>query len=230
MNSPVNSIIPRARSVVLLSGGLDSSANLAIACERDQVELALTCDYGQKAAKPEIAAARALCEYYGVRHQILDLTWLGQMGGSSLTSSEQVPEIRADQLDTGSVIRQTAKQVWVPNRNGVLINVAAAFAERQGCTRVIVGFNREEAVTFPDNSLEYLNRVTDSLALSTANGTQVFCYTTQMDKTQIVRELRALRKPFPFEKIWSCYLGGPKPCGSCESCQRLKRALGAESA
>ncbi|MBL7715404.1 MAG: 7-cyano-7-deazaguanine synthase QueC [Bdellovibrionales bacterium] len=217
---------PSSRSVVLLSGGLDSSANLAIACEREPVELALTCDYGQKAAKKEIEAAGRLAQYYGVRHQILDLTWLGRLGGSSLTSESKVPEIGAHQLDTGSIIRETAKQVWVPNRNGVLINVAAAFADRLGAGRVIVGFNREEAATFPDNSLEYLNRCSDALALSTANGARVFCYTTSMTKIEIVAELRRLKKPFPFDRIWSCYLGGEQPCGTCESCQRLKRAMG----
>src|SRR5205823_1669670 len=162
--------------------------------------LALTIRYGQRAADREVRAARELCEYYGVSHQILDLSWLGALGGSSLTqSSLSVPELKTSELDDLSVIQDTAKSVWVPNRNGVFINVAAAWAERRGAKRVVVGFNREEATTFPDNSIDFLNRSTRSLELSTANHVEVFCYTAAWDKREIVRELEKLSKPFPFE-------------------------------
>lgn len=216
----------RQPSVILLSGGLDSAANLAFADAQDEPVLALTVRYGQRAAEREVRAAHELCEYYGVEHQVLDLPWLGALGGSSLTqSSMSVPELKSSQLDDLSVIQDTAKSVWVPNRNGVLINVAAAWAERRGAKRVVVGFNREEATTFPDNSVEFLQRATRSLELSTANQVEVFCYTAHWDKREIVRELEGLSKPFPFEKVWSCYMGGDQPCGRCESCQRLSRAL-----
>ena len=217
----------RAPSVVLLSGGLDSAANLAFCAEQDHPVLALTCRYGQKAADPEVRSAQALCKHYGIKHEVVDLSWLGALGGSALTeASETPPSIESSLLDDATTTRKTAKAVWVPNRNGVLINVAAAYAERQAATRVVVGFNREEAVTFPDNSADFLYRASDSLALSTANGVSVFCYTTQLDKREIVAKLRALPKKFPFELVWSCYTAGPKACGVCESCQRLKRALG----
>ncbi|MFL5813030.1 MAG: 7-cyano-7-deazaguanine synthase QueC [Bdellovibrionia bacterium] len=216
----------RQPSVILLSGGLDSTANLAFACEYDEPVLALTIRYGQRAAEREVIAARGLCEYYGVEHQVMDLSWLGALGGSSLTqSSMSVPELKTSELDDLSVIQDTAKSVWVPNRNGVFINVAAAWAERRGAKRVVVGFNREEATTFPDNSIDFLNRSTRSLELSTANHVEVFCYTAAWDKREIVRELEKLSKPFPFEKVWSCYMGGETACGKCESCQRLSRAL-----
>jgi 7-cyano-7-deazaguanine synthase len=216
----------RQPSVILLSGGLDSTANLAFACEHDEPVLALTIRYGQRAAEREVIAARALCEYYRVEHQVMDLSWLGALGGSSLTqSSLSVPELKTSELDDLSVIQDTAKSVWVPNRNGVFINVAAAWAERRGAKRVVVGFNREEATTFPDNSIDFLNRSTRALELSTANHVEVFCYTAAWDKREIVRELEKLSKPFPFEKVWSCYMGDETACGKCESCQRLSRAL-----
>jgi 7-cyano-7-deazaguanine synthase len=220
----------RQPSVVLLSGGLDSSANLAFCREFDDPVLALTVRYGQRAADREVHAARELCRFYGVEHHVLDLSWLGALGGSSLTEAKlSVPELQASQLDDLSVIQDTAKSVWVPNRNGVLINVAAAWAERRRAKRVIVGFNREEATTFPDNSIEFLNRVTRSLEMSTANQVEVFCYTAAWDKREIVRELEKLSTPFPFEKVWSCYMGDETACGRCESCQRLARALLARS-
>jgi 7-cyano-7-deazaguanine synthase len=216
--------------VVLLSGGLDSAANLALCRLEDEPVLALTADYGQRAASAEITAARALCRHFEVRHEVIELRWLGALGGSSLTdSSQEVPEMAADELDELSVARETAKSVWVPNRNGVLISVAAAHAERLGAEQVVVGFNAEEAVTFPDNSIEFLRRSTAALELSTATRVRVACYTSEWDKTKIVAELRERVPAFPFESVWSCYLPGPRPCGACESCRRQARALGARS-
>jgi 7-cyano-7-deazaguanine synthase len=212
--------------LVLLSGGLDSAANLALCAESDLPVLALTVRYGQKAAAREVQAARALCEFYGVEHQVLELGWLGSLGGSALTEPGAAPpRVEAAALDDARVTSATARAVWVPNRNGVLINVAAAFAERRALQRVVVGFNREEAATFPDNSSEFLDRASAALRLSTANGVEVFCYTTHLDKIQIVERLGQLRRPFPFDRIWSCYSEGPLPCGVCESCRRLERAL-----
>jgi 7-cyano-7-deazaguanine synthase len=213
------------RSVILLSGGLDSSANLALCAERDEPVLALTVHYGQRAAPREIEAARRIARYYGVEHLILSMEWLGGMGGNSLTeTAREVPSIASDQLDDLATTRETARAVWVPNRNGVLINAAAAYAERLGCDQVVVGFNREEAATFPDNSADFVERASRALALSTANGVRVGCYTLQMDKREIVAELARLSRPFPFERVWSCYQGAEKQCGRCESCQRFERA------
>ncbi len=219
-------MLTRSRSVVLLSGGLDSAANLAFCAAWDAPVLCLTVDYGQKAALREIEAACELAAYYGIKHETLDLKWLGALGGSSLTEAARaVPGIDPSQLDDQATAITTAKAVWVPNRNGLLINAAACIAERLEATRVVVGFNSEEAATFPDNSADYLEAATRALAYSTSNQVRVYCYSTLWDKRRIVAELRKLEKPFPFDKIWSCYQSGPHPCGGCESCRRLARAL-----
>ena len=213
------------KSVVLLSGGLDSAANLAFCVERDEAVLALTVDYGQRAALRELARARQFCEYYGVLHQAVALPWLGRLGGSSLTDvSVEVPLLNLDRLDDLRLTEKTGRQVWVPNRNGVLIQVAAAFAERLSAEQVVVGFNREEAVTFPDNSGEFLRRSTDALAFSTLNQVSVYSYTTEFDKREIVSELKKLNRGFHWDWVWSCYFGGEKVCGACESCRRFQRA------
>jgi len=214
----------KRRSVILLSGGLDSAANLAFCREQDLPVLALTADYGQRAAQAELRASKELCKYYEVPHETVDLRWLGKLGGSSLTDSGlEVPVLAAEQLDQSNVTTRSAKSVWVPNRNGVLINVAAAYAERTEAERVVVGFNVEEAATFPDNSEAFLRQA--SAALGTANGVRVFSYTEAWNKRQIVRELKKLSRPFPFGQVWSCYLGGERPCRTCESCRRMARAI-----
>jgi len=194
----------------------------------DSPVLALTANYGQRAASREIDAARKLCEYYGVRHEVIEIPWLGKLGGNALTDSgKAMPHLEPHQLDQASVTQETAKAVWVPNRNGVLINIAAAYAEATEAHQVVVGFNREEAATFPDNSSEFLRRSSEALILSTRIGVRVYSYTDRLDKIQIVGTLRKLEKSFPFDLVWSCYEGGAEPCGKCESCRRLKRAVSA---
>ncbi|MBY0470766.1 7-cyano-7-deazaguanine synthase QueC [bacterium] len=218
----------RKKSIILLSGGLDSAANLALAVERDEPLLAVTADYGQRAAVPEFRAAVALSEYFGVEHQRVALPWLGSLGGNSLTDpSQDLPKISARSLDDLAVTQASAKSVWVPNRNGVLLNIGAAFAEKLGAEQVVVGFNREEAVTFPDNSEAFLRLASHSFSLSTLSGVRAHSYTSQMDKREIVRTLLSQKfggKAFPFDLLWSCYEAGPKICGVCESCLRWERA------
>lgn len=215
-------------SVVLLSGGLDSAANLALCLENlesSQGVYALHVNYGQRAEASEWRACQKLCEYYSVKLEKIDFEWLGKLGGSSLTDIQKsVPTLKTTELDQLSVTQKSADSVWVPNRNGILINLAAAWAERKGCSQVIVGFNREEAATFPDNSQAFLEQVTESLKFSTRNQVKAVCYTADLDKTQIVTRLRDLEMKFPFENIWSCYYSGEKICGTCESCQRFLRA------
>lgn len=218
--------IQKRKSVILLSGGLDSAANLAFCKTWDDPVLALTIQYGQKAAKREIEAAQKLCEYYQTPHQVIELDWLGKISHSSLNRSEkEIPGLSQNHLDDRSWAEQTAQSVWVPNRNGVFIHIAAAFAESMGAELVIVGFNKEEAATFPDNSEAYIEKVNSALFYSTASHVKVFSYTAQWNKQEIIRELNKLSQEFPLDKVWSCYRGGSTPCGHCESCQRFSRAV-----
>jgi len=217
----------QALSVVLLSGGLDSSANLALAHARGDRLAALTVNYGQRAWESERRAARALSEHYGASWSELELPFLGQLGGSALTDrTREVPEVSRDVLDTMSVVTKTADAVWVPNRNGVLIHLACAYAESIGAASVLVGFNREEGATFPDNTRAFMDSVNGSLEYSTRGKVRVDSLTVDLDKREIVAELRALTRPFPMPLVWSCYFAGEKSCGRCESCQRLARAQG----
>lgn len=213
-------------SIILLSGGLDSSANLAFAIEEGRRPLCLTARYGQRAEHSEVLATRRLTEYYGVTHEIIDLGWLGHMGGSSLTdSARSIPTIQTNELDTRSIIEKTAKSVWVPNRNGVFIEIAGAFADARNIPEILVGFNSEEAVTFPDNSSAYMKAISQALSFSTSNQVRVSSYTHEMNKREIVTKLRTLKKAFRFELVWSCYFSGENACGKCESCQRYLRAV-----
>jgi 7-cyano-7-deazaguanine synthase len=214
-------------AVALLSGGLDSTVACTLAIGTGGgVALALTFDYGQRAARREVEAARAIAAYLGVPHRTIALPFLGEITRTALVAGA-IPHPSAADLDSPRA-RETAKAVWVPNRNGVLVNIAAAFAESLGAERVVVGFNREEAATFPDNSEGFAAAATAALAFSTLSKVRLDAPTGAMTKREIVRAGRAAGAPL--DLIWSCYEGGERPCGACESCLRQARALLAEPA
>lgn len=213
----------KKKSVVLLSGGLDSSVNLAAALRDSEVDLVLTFDYGQKAAKKEIESSQKLTQFYKLKHKILELPWFKEFHSGLIDANAAIPTGNQVAVDDIVVSQKTAKAVWVPNRNGIFLNIAAGFAESIGAHFVVPGFNKEEAATFPDNSFDFIRALRKSFAYSTGNHVDVHSYTIQMDKSEIVRLGRDMK--LPFEMIWPCYLSKNLWCGQCESCQRAKRAF-----
>ncbi|MCB0393712.1 MAG: 7-cyano-7-deazaguanine synthase QueC [Bdellovibrionales bacterium] len=213
----------QVRSVLLLSGGLDSTVNAYKAAKESDVALAITFNYGQRAAIQETIHAQKTCSALGIGHQVITLEWMRSITTTSLVNTDfSIPEEM--DLDDPEITNDTAKKVWVPNRNGVFINIAAAYAESLGAKQIVVGFNLEEAATFPDNSKAFLEASDHALSFSTANQAQVVCYTTDLNKTEIVKLGRELN--VNFDNVWSCYYGEDQPCGKCESCRRFARAKG----
>ncbi|MBL7686978.1 MAG: 7-cyano-7-deazaguanine synthase QueC [Bdellovibrionaceae bacterium] len=213
------------KSVVLLSAGLDSSVNFLWALRESEVVLALTFDYGQRAREKEIAAARQLAAKFKVPHRVIQLPFFGDFTATSLVNTAaDIPRESQVSIDDYQTSVQTAAMVWVPNRNGIFLNIAAGFAEGLKADWIIPGFNLEEATTFPDNSEAYLQVATRALSFSTANHVQVKCFTTAMNKTEIAAKGRELG--LDFSGVWPCYFGGETPCGECESCKRFARATG----
>ncbi|MEK7790583.1 MAG: 7-cyano-7-deazaguanine synthase, partial [Deltaproteobacteria bacterium] len=165
---------------------------------------------------------------YGINHRIIRLDWLKEMTLTSLVNrSLDIPKLSPAHLDNREITLKSAAEVWVPNRNGVFIHIAAAIAEVMRVEFIVVGFNAEEAKTFPDNSQEFIDRVNQSLEFSTLTKPKVICYTASFNKKEIVQLGRELNAPF--ELMWSCYEAGEKMCGKCESCLRFMRAISDEN-
>ena len=210
--------------MVLLSSGLDSSVNLYEAHRAGKVVMALTFNYGQKAAKKEIEKSKALCAKLEIPHEVIDLSFFKSFQGSSLINkSLSIPGQNEVQIDDLKASQKTAKSVWVPNRNGIFLNIAAGFAENLKADFIIPGFNLEEATTFPDNSEDFLKSLDNSFSYSTSNKVKTKCFTTKLNKTEIVK--RAVELKVPLHDLWPCYHDEETWCGVCESCQRAKRAF-----
>ena len=111
------------KSLILLSGGLDSAVSLAMNKYVDNIQLALFFNYGQKSFEREKSAVCNLCKYYGIDLKIIDLNWLNEITNNSLTDDNtDVPELCKDDLSDRDLTFKSMKSVWVPNRNGLFLN------------------------------------------------------------------------------------------------------------
>lgn len=211
------------KSVVLLSAGLDSTVNLAQAAEKTVTKIALTFDYGQRAAGKERELSEKIAHLYGVPHQVIELPWLKEAASALTNNTKPIPEVKLNELDQRDKMTRSAREVWIPNRNGIFVAIAASFAEIYEANLVVAGFNAEEGATFPDNSAEFVKSVNKALDYSTLKPVRVISYTQNLCKNEIAS--LAVKLKIPFEYLWSCYDGEDAMCGRCESCKRLIRAL-----
>ncbi len=206
-------------AVVLFSSGLDSTVNLYEAHKKYDVKLVLTFDYGQRAAQKEIQNSSEVCKRLGLTQKVLDLSWFHTFTQTSLVDKTQnIPVGESVKIHDQAQSEVTAESVWVPNRNGIFLNIAAGFAEGLKAKYVVVGFNLEEAQTFPDNSVSFMNVLNESFKFSTSNKVEVGCFTENDYKNKIYK--RAIDLDVDFNLVWPCYFGGDELCGECESCKR----------
>ena len=118
---------------------------------------------------------------------------------------------------------KTASSVWVPARNMVFTSIAVSYAESIGAERIIVGWDAEEAATFPDNSREFLEKFNELIEVGSPEKISIEAPAINLTKEEIVR--LGIEFDAPMELSYSCYKGGNKHCGVCESCVRRKRAF-----
>jgi 7-cyano-7-deazaguanine synthase len=205
-----------AKTLVLLSGGLDSYGAAAELWSGDALGAALWVDYGQLAAEGERAAAEAQAGGLGVRlHTTASDLYRGLPRAGAL-------------IDGGLEDDAGVERLWVPARNAVLFSLGAAAAESLGLDRVAMGLNADEAVDFPDNSPSFLAAADRFLFLATAGRVQAVSPTVHRTKGEIVARL--LELGLPLDRIYSCYRppgAGGRMCGRCPSCRRLADALAA---
>jgi 7-cyano-7-deazaguanine synthase len=130
----------KPKGISVLSGGLDCTVATSIYA-KDFELTAITFNYGQQSLTQEIKHAKLICEKLNMKHVVIDLPWLKKISNSSLTSNENIPEIKESDLDNYDVTIETAKSVWVPARNTVFCSIALAYAESIGAEIIIVGWD-----------------------------------------------------------------------------------------
>ena len=206
-----------SRSVVLLSGGLDSATALAVAIARGDECHTLAFDYGQR-HRSELAAARRVSGALGAAgHRELRVT-LGELGRSALTDSRiAVPE------HGGAGIPVT----YVPARNTVFLSLGLAYAEVLDAAKIVIGVNAVDYSGYPDCRPEYIAAFETLARLATKRGVEGGSLTIdaplmKLSKADIIR--RGLELGVDYSMTVSCYQSDEqgRACGRCDSC-RLRR-------
>ena len=205
-----------AAALVVLSGGLDSTVCASIAARAGDLRLALTFDYGQR-HRIELDRARAVAEHFGVEHLVVPID-ASQWGGSALTdASVDVP----DATDAVDVDGDAIPVTYVPARNLIFLSIAVGIAEVRDLDEVVIGVNALDYSGYPDCRPAFVASFAATAALALKRGVEghpVEIVTPLIDLTKagivtLGRDLGA-----PLHLTWSCYRGGPRPCGSCDAC------------
>jgi 7-cyano-7-deazaguanine synthase len=206
----------RALAVVLASGGLDSCVAAAVA--RQEYDLAFChANYGQRTVDRELRAFRAQAAFFGVDRLLeADLTFLGQIGGSSLTDLHQAVPTEAEESPG-------IPTTYVPFRNSLFLATATAWAEVIGAQAIFIGANVLDNPGYPDCRPAYFEAFNRLIDVGTRPDTKIEIKTPliDLDKAGIVR--LGLELAAPLSLTWSCYVDDDQACGQCSSCVlRLK--------
>jgi 7-cyano-7-deazaguanine synthase len=204
-------------AVVLLSGGLDSTTALALACEAGYRPCAMTFRYGQRHDQ-EIQAAQRIARCYQVdRHALVDID-LRQFGGSALTGSLDVPK----RGSTDEITREIPV-TYVPARNTIFLSFALAWAEVLHAGHIFLGVNALDYSGYPDCRPEYIEafqRMANLATKAAIEGRPITVHTPLIhwSKAEIIR--RGLQLGVDYGLTTSCYDpgGDGRACGRCDAC------------
>ncbi|MFP4501343.1 MAG: 7-cyano-7-deazaguanine synthase QueC [Candidatus Hydrogenedentota bacterium] len=212
-------------AVVLLSGGVDSSVllhhvvkNLA----RAPVHV-LSFHYGQRHHR-ELDCARAQAVAVGAaEHRVIDISFLGPLlapGSALIDGGGDVPDLAG--------LSETELQqppTYVPNRNMMLLSMAAAYAEANGFADVFYGAQAQDEYGYWDCTAVFLDRLNHLLALN--RGTRITIHAPFITKPKAETVRLGLELGVDFAQTWSCYRGGEQPCGTCPTCVERRNAFAA---
>ena len=207
------------KTVVLLSGGLDSSTVLAIAVDEGYEPYALSFRYGQR-HKVELEAAKRIAKSFNTKeHVIVDID-LRQFGGSALTDNIDVPKDRSeDQMGTGIPI------TYVPARNTIFLSYALAWAEVLDCRHIHLGVNVLDYSGYPDCRPEYIESFEKMANLATKASVEgeekLSIHTPLINHTKAEIIQKGIQLNVDYSLTSSCYDPSPEgePCSQCDSCQ-----------
>lgn len=206
---------PKPKCIVLLSGGMDSSTLLGLACRQFDT-MALTLNYGQR-HRVEIESARAVAAYFGVPHKVMDISNINDLlQGSSLTT----PEIAVPQ---GHYEDETMKATVVPGRNTILLSLALGYCISQEGQVVAYAAHAGDHAIYPDCRPEFVEAMAEVFNKAHYYPVALWVPFLGMDKGDILAA--GLPLGVPYKHTWTCYdpqlpIGATelKACGKCGAC------------
>ncbi|GAB7386376.1 7-cyano-7-deazaguanine synthase QueC [Bacillaceae bacterium] len=206
------------KAVVVLSGGLDSTTCMGIAQRKHDELYPLTFHYGQRHAR-EVEQAKKVAAYYRVpRHQIVNIGFLREIGGSALT--DEALAVRT------SGVEEDIPSTYVPARNLIFLSLATAYAEVIAAETIYIGVSAVDYSGYPDCRPAFIEAMTETINLATKAGSSGRRLTIEtpligLSKAETIR--LGMELGVPYHLTTSCYLGGEVACGECDSCRlRIK--------
>ena len=205
--------------VVLLSGGLDSSTVTGIAKKAKAKIFGLSFDYGQRHDK-ELNSALIISQHFQIKEFKIIKLDLSLWGGSSLTDTKKT-------IPTDGIKSNIIPNTYVPGRNTIFISVALSYAEALNADFIGIGVNALDYSGYPDCRPDYIKKFQELANLSNKRGREnnpIRLWTPLIDLNKENIFQLAFEHNVPLDKTWSCYLGGSKPCGKCDSCRIREKA------
>lgn len=196
-------------SVVLLSGGLDSTVLLAKLVAEKRRVLAMGVDYGQRHSR-ETDAARAVCAFYGIEYRLADLRAVSAFFGKNSLTDTEVP------VYEGAYTEEGMKTTVVPARNLLLVSLATAWAISEKCDTVAYAAHGGDHAIYPDCREEFAEKLDAVVRISDWHPVRLERPFVGMSKAEIVALGAKLKAPLHL--TWSCYNGGNAHCGKCSTC------------
>jgi len=201
---------------VLLSGGMDSVTVLYEMMCAHEVVACLTFDYGSKHNAREIPFARLHAQRHGIPHHTVALDFIGRLFKSDLLRS-------GGAIPDGRYAGESMRQTVVPFRNGILLAVAAGYAESAGAAGVVIAAHAGDHAIYPDCRGPFLQAMAAAMSEGTYAHIQLLRPFIHMDKAQIA--CRGTELGVDFSATWSCYKGGDIHCGICGTCVERREAF-----
>ena len=201
-------------TLIVLSGGLDSTTMLYEYQYR--IGMAVSFHYGSNHNDRELEFAKLHCERLGIPHLVIRLPFIKQFFKSSLLEG-------ADAIPEGNYDEENMKSTVVPFRNGIMLAVAAGFAESRKLDRIILGNHAGDHFIYPDCRPQFISCISGAIWEGTGAHIRVespFCNLTKAEIVEIGSRLAV-----PFKMTYSCYKGGKKHCGKCGTCVERKEAF-----
>ncbi|MCU0777845.1 MAG: 7-cyano-7-deazaguanine synthase QueC [Akkermansiaceae bacterium] len=201
---------------VLLSGGMDSVTVLYDALSSHDVLACLSFDYGAKHNAREIPFAKLHAVRHGVAHHVIPLDFMNRLFKSDLLRS-------GGAIPDGHYAEESMKQTVVPFRNGIMLSIAAGFAESTGAEAVVIAAHSGDHAIYPDCREPFMQAMAAAIGQGTYANIQLIRPFIAMDKAAIAR--RGVELGIDFSETWSCYKGGDLHCGTCGTCVERREAF-----
>ena len=204
------------KTVVLLSGGMDSVTAFHDVRQDHEVVAALSFDYGSKHNLREIPFAKLHAERAGVPHRVIDLGFMNDCFASDLLKS-------GGEIPDGHYAEENMKRTVVPFRNGIMLAVACGFAESVEAEALAIASHSGDHAIYPDCREPFMQGMAAAMTEGTYARIALMRPFIALDKTAIAR--RGIELGIDFAETWSCYKGGEIHCGTCGTCVERREAF-----